>query len=122
MIWTPIGSPVSCVRSLRRDGADPGRTRFGDDLGNGAMVARRHDVSAAYCRDLRKFLQQFDTDPLSLGFRVAGSCEPDEHDRFVNSVLNGKNAMPAWRGALNAGDIERLWVYIRAHAYDAGAK
>jgi cytochrome c5 len=46
----------------------------------------------------------------------------DEHDRFVNSVLNGKNAMPAWRGALNAGDIERLWVYIRAHAYDAGAK
>lgn len=33
----------------------------------------------------------------------------DEHDRFVNSVLNGKNAMPAWRGALDAGEIEQLW-------------
>src|SRR5205807_6180639 len=49
----------------RPDGADPSRTRFGEDLGNGAMVARRHDVSAAYGRDLREFLQQFDTDPLS---------------------------------------------------------
>jgi mono/diheme cytochrome c family protein len=46
----------------------------------------------------------------------------DEHDRFVNSVVNGKNAMPAWRGALNAGDIELLWGYIRANAYDAEAK
>jgi hypothetical protein len=72
---------ASCARfcaaaRLRPDGTDSGRTRFGDDLGNRAMVARRHDVSAAYCRDLREFLQQFDTDPLSLGFRVAGSCEP----------------------------------------------
>ena len=52
---------------LRPDGADPGRTRFGDDLGNGVMVAWRHEVSAAYCRDLREFLKQFDTDPLSDG-------------------------------------------------------
>ena len=69
---------TSCTRFCaaawpRSDGADPGRTRFGDDLGNGAMVARRHDVSAAYRRDLREFLQQFDTNPLSLGFRVAVS-------------------------------------------------
>jgi mono/diheme cytochrome c family protein len=46
----------------------------------------------------------------------------DEHDRFVNSVLNGKNAMPAWRGALDAGEIEQLWGYIRANAYDAAGK
>jgi mono/diheme cytochrome c family protein len=37
----------------------------------------------------------------------------DEHDRFVNSVLNGKNAMPAWRGALDAGEIEQLRLYPR---------
>jgi hypothetical protein len=36
-------------------------------------------VSAAYCRDLGEFLQQFDTDPLSFGFRVAGSCEPVDY-------------------------------------------
>jgi len=46
----------------------------------------------------------------------------DEHDRFVNSVFNGKNAMPAWRGALTASDIDLLWGYIRANAYDAAAK
>ena len=46
----------------------------------------------------------------------------NEHDRFVNSVLNGKNAMPAWRGALELGEIERLWGYIRANAYDAAAR
>src|SRR5271156_2233885 len=63
----------------RPDGADPSRTRFGDDLGNGAMVARRHDVSADYGRDLREFLQQFDTDPLPLGFRVPGPCEPVDY-------------------------------------------
>lgn len=46
----------------------------------------------------------------------------DEHERFVNSVLNGKNAMPAWRGALDTDKIEQLWGYIRANTYDAAGK
>ena len=41
----------------------------------------------------------------------------DEHSRFVNSVLRGKNAMPSWDGALTAEQIENLWAYIRANAY-----
>ena len=41
----------------------------------------------------------------------------DEHSRFVNSVLHGKNAMPAWDGKLSADQIENLWAYVRAHAY-----
>ena len=41
----------------------------------------------------------------------------DEHARFVNSVLHGKNAMPSWEGVLDAAQIEALWVYIRANAY-----
>ena len=41
----------------------------------------------------------------------------DEHARFVNSVLHGKNAMPAWDGKLSGDQIESLWAYIRAHAY-----
>jgi mono/diheme cytochrome c family protein len=41
----------------------------------------------------------------------------DEHERFVNSVLRGKNAMPSWDGKLTGGQIESLWAYIRANAY-----
>ena len=41
----------------------------------------------------------------------------DEHPRFVNSVLHGKKAMPAWQGVLTSEQIEQLWAYIRAHAY-----
>jgi cytochrome c oxidase cbb3-type subunit 3 len=40
-----------------------------------------------------------------------------EHDRFVSSVLHGKNAMPPWEGVLGAEQIESLWAYIRANAY-----
>jgi mono/diheme cytochrome c family protein len=41
----------------------------------------------------------------------------DEHPRFVNSVLHGKNAMPSWDGKLSADQIESLWAYVRANAY-----
>jgi mono/diheme cytochrome c family protein len=42
----------------------------------------------------------------------------DEHARFVNSVLHGKNnKMPPWEGVLDAAQIEALWAYIRANAY-----
>jgi mono/diheme cytochrome c family protein len=38
----------------------------------------------------------------------------DDHDRFKNSVLNGKGAaMPAWRDKLSDDDIELLWAYVR---------
>jgi mono/diheme cytochrome c family protein len=38
----------------------------------------------------------------------------DQHSRFINSVTNGKNAMPPWRGQLNPEDIEALWSYVVA--------
>ena len=38
----------------------------------------------------------------------------DQHSRFVNSVTNGKNAMPPWRGQLKPEDIEALWSYVVA--------
>jgi mono/diheme cytochrome c family protein len=40
----------------------------------------------------------------------------DEHARFVNSVLHGKNAMPSWQGVLAPPQLEDLWAYIRQHA------
>jgi mono/diheme cytochrome c family protein len=41
----------------------------------------------------------------------------DERPRFENSVRNGKNQMPPWKDVLSANDIDNLWHYIRAHAY-----
>jgi mono/diheme cytochrome c family protein len=41
----------------------------------------------------------------------------EERPRFEHSVLNGKNQMPPWKGVLNDTDIDNLWHYIRAHAY-----
>jgi mono/diheme cytochrome c family protein len=40
--------------------------------------------------------------------------KPDEHDRFVHSVLSGKNDMPPWQGVLEPDQIEGIWAYIRA--------
>jgi len=38
----------------------------------------------------------------------------DEHDRFVESVISGKDNMPSWYGILKADEIEAIWAYIRA--------
>jgi mono/diheme cytochrome c family protein len=36
----------------------------------------------------------------------------DQRSRFINSVSNGKNAMPPWRGQIKPEDIEALWAYV----------
>ena len=41
----------------------------------------------------------------------------DERPRFENSVRNGKNQMPPWRGVLSDDEIDQLWHYIRTHAF-----
>jgi mono/diheme cytochrome c family protein len=38
--------------------------------------------------------------------------------RFENSVLNGKNQMPPWKGVVTDEQIDQLWHYIRANAID----
>jgi mono/diheme cytochrome c family protein len=40
--------------------------------------------------------------------------KPGDHERFVSVVLNGKNQMPPWRGALEPEQIEAIWTYVRA--------
>jgi mono/diheme cytochrome c family protein len=39
---------------------------------------------------------------------------PEEHDRFVSSVISGKDNMPSWYGILTAAEIDAIWAYIRA--------
>jgi mono/diheme cytochrome c family protein len=41
----------------------------------------------------------------------------NERARFDNSVRNGKNQMPPWKGKLTDEDIDQVWYYIRANAY-----
>jgi mono/diheme cytochrome c family protein len=41
----------------------------------------------------------------------------NERARFENSVRNGKNQMPPWKGKLTDEEIDQLWHYIRANAY-----
>lgn len=38
--------------------------------------------------------------------------------RFENSVNNGKGQMPPWKGVLTNEEIDQVWDYIRANAYD----
>ena len=40
-----------------------------------------------------------------------------ERARFDNSVRNGKNQMPPWKDVLTDAEIDQLWAYIRANAY-----
>jgi mono/diheme cytochrome c family protein len=41
----------------------------------------------------------------------------DEYSRFLDSVLHGKRAMPSWEGALTPEQIQNIWAYVRANAY-----
>jgi mono/diheme cytochrome c family protein len=41
----------------------------------------------------------------------------NDRARFDNSVRNGKNQMPPWKGVLSDAEIDQLWYYIRANAY-----
>ena len=40
----------------------------------------------------------------------------NERARFENSVLNGKDQMPPWKGVLGAEQIDALWAYVRSNA------
>jgi mono/diheme cytochrome c family protein len=42
----------------------------------------------------------------------------NDRPRFDKLVMEGKGQMPPWRGTLDEADLDRLWAYVRAHAYD----
>ena len=39
----------------------------------------------------------------------------DDKPRFVNSVTNGKRAMPAWGSTLSPAEIDLLWAYVSSY-------
>ena len=38
----------------------------------------------------------------------------DQKERFVTSVVKGKNQMPPWGDVLKAEEIDALWAYVMA--------
>lgn len=42
---------------------------------------------------------------------------PDEHDRFIRSVTNGKSQMPPWGGVLSPEQMESIWAYVQTNRY-----
>jgi len=77
-------------------------------------------TAAAGARIYEKYCSNCHGDDLQNNSSVAFDLrrlKADEHPRFIDSVLHGKKAMPAWQGVLNADQIEALWAYIRANAY-----
>lgn len=102
------------------------RTRFGVAicwifaLVAGAASAQDQDKIAAGEQTFREYCSTCHGDNL-----VSSGQIPDlrrlkviDHSRFENTVLNGKNQMPPWKGALKEQQIEAIWSYIRANAFD----
>ena len=42
----------------------------------------------------------------------------DQRARFDKFVMEGKSQMPPWQGTLNQTEVDQLWAYVRANAYD----
>jgi cytochrome c5 len=41
-----------------------------------------------------------------------------DRERFDIGVMDGKNMMPPWRGTVSDEELDQLWAYIRAYAYE----
>jgi mono/diheme cytochrome c family protein len=77
-----------------------------------AKIAAGENVYNTYCQvchgdRLVSTGQTFDLRRLTAGDRA----------RFEGSVRNGKNQMPPWKGVLSEAEIDQIWHYIRANAY-----
>jgi mono/diheme cytochrome c family protein len=73
--------------------------------------AAAQDVSAAGARVYEKYCSNCHGDDLQNNSNVAFDLrrlKADEHPRFIDSVLHGKKAMPAWQGVLSADQLEAL--------------
>src|SRR5262245_18336528 len=77
-----------------------------EQIAAGSMIFARN---CSTCHGQR--MQNPDTD---LGAFDLRQFPRDEHDRFVASVTNGKNFMPAWGGRIAPAEIEALWACVSA--------
>jgi mono/diheme cytochrome c family protein len=74
-------------------------------------AAEGEQIYEDYCATCHGEQLQNNSNGLTFDLRRLKS---DEYPRFVNSVTNGKNKMPPWKGVLTETQINDLWAYIRA--------
>jgi mono/diheme cytochrome c family protein len=80
-------------------------------LADESAVAKGERTYENYCATCHG--EQLQNNSAGLTFDLR-RLRPDEHARFVDSVQNGKNKMPPWKGVLDDIQIEQLWAYIQA--------
>jgi len=76
-----------------------------------ALVAKGHRMYKDYCQKCHGVEM---VSPGG-GFFDLRTFPHDDKARFVNSVTNGKRAMPAWGGVFKSEDIDTLWAYISSY-------
>jgi mono/diheme cytochrome c family protein len=95
----PLGLAAVSIASAAQDG----RT---NTIEKGAVVYQNY-CSSCHGEELRNTSAGVTFDLRRL--------RPQDHDRFVKSVMDGKSQMPPWRDVLDMQQIESIWVYIRAN-------
>jgi mono/diheme cytochrome c family protein len=78
---------------------------------NAAKIAAGATIYGDYCSNCHGDQLRNTSGGVTFDLR---RLRPNDHDRFLNSVLDGKQQMPPWRGALEREQIESIWTYIRA--------
>ena len=95
-----LASPVVLVACIHHVSADE------------AAVAEGARIYENYCATCHG--EQLKTNSAGLTFDLR-RLRSDEYSRFFDSVQNGKNKMPPWKGVLDEVQIEQLWAYIQAN-------
>ena len=95
-----LGLALVCASAAARD--DAARVSP-EEIKQGAALFARH---CATCHGTRMRNPQWAFD--------LRTFPRDGHDRFVDSVTNGKRNMPPWDDVLEPAEIEALWAYVIA--------
>jgi mono/diheme cytochrome c family protein len=84
----------------------PNGTASAQDQARAAAGERVYNINCSACHGSRLVNsgESFDLRRLAA----------DQRPRFEDSVLNGKNRMPPWRGYLKDAEIDQIWHYIRS--------
>jgi len=95
IVWGGMLAAAACAASAAElSPAEKGAELYAARC-SGCHGENLHNTSGGWSFDLRRL-------------------EPNEHDRFVESVTMGKDNMPSWYGILKADEIDAIWAYIRA--------
>ena len=94
-----LGLALVCASAAAQDAAGVSP----EEIKQGAALFARH---CATCHGTRMRNPQWAFD--------LRTFPRDGHDRFVDSVTNGKRNMPPWDDVLEPAEIEALWAYVIA--------